>query len=225
MKRVYFAWKIKDSREISWDYYYDWRWDIIWKNHHSQVEYTYWDAFYKYWWPIYYQEHWLLCDCVFSHKEVAINNMEDVSKSDLVFAFINSDDCYWTLAEIWFAFWLGIPVHIYYTSDVNINEMRFAFKFSSTCQLVSDHMEWRKIFHKNYLFKRDYKEYLKSIYWKELSQECKDEAWGRCRLCNSNKRVEAHHRSYANIWNKELEKPDIIVVCHKCHSKFHDKPE
>ena len=68
----------------------------------------------------------------------------------------------------------------------------------------------------------DYSEYLQTDYWKTLSKQCKEEAWNKCKLCNSSKNLNTHHRSYKNRW-LVWEKDDLIVLCNKCHAKFHDK--
>jgi len=68
----------------------------------------------------------------------------------------------------------------------------------------------------------DYKEYLQTDYRKDLSKQCKEEAGNKCQLCNSEKNLNTHHRSYRRRW-LPWEKDDLIVLCNKCHSKFHNK--
>ena len=66
-----------------------------------------------------------------------------------------------------------------------------------------------------------YKEYLKSSAWKYLKNLSIKAAEGRCQLCNSNKKLEVHHRTYERIGEERI--ADLIVLCHNCHGRFHDK--
>lgn len=68
----------------------------------------------------------------------------------------------------------------------------------------------------------DYKDYLKTPYWKLVSSLSKRKANYKCQLCGSDYNLNVHHRSYKNrgieIYNME----DLIVLCFDCHQKFHD---
>lgn len=80
-------------------------------------------------------------------------------------------------------------------------------------------------FYKQIKFKisfKTYKEYLKTIEWKEKRKICLKKANYKCQLCNSKKQpFQVHHRTYENIGN-ELENNDLIVLCKECHKKFHN---
>lgn len=65
-----------------------------------------------------------------------------------------------------------------------------------------------------------YKEYLQTEHWLTLSTKIKEDI-GKCQLCGSTHRLEVHHNNYDNLWNETSK--DLIVLCHNCHSKFHDK--
>lgn len=65
-----------------------------------------------------------------------------------------------------------------------------------------------------------YKEYLQTEHWLTLSTKIKEDV-GKCQLCGSTHRLEVHHNNYDNLWNETSK--DLIVLCHECHSKFHDK--
>jgi hypothetical protein len=67
--------------------------------------------------------------------------------------------------------------------------------------------------------KAQYLEYLNSPEWVEKTTLAKERAGHKCQLCNSNKKLNTHHRTYERIKN-ELES-DLIVLCEKCHSTFH----
>lgn len=66
-----------------------------------------------------------------------------------------------------------------------------------------------------------YDEYLKTEYWKNLSETIKREADYRCQICNSEENLNVHHRSYEHKGFLELEKKDLICICEKCHSIYH----
>jgi hypothetical protein len=71
--------------------------------------------------------------------------------------------------------------------------------------------------------KLDYPLYLQSIWWKTISLEAKERAGHRCQLCNKKGVLHTHHRTYENIGNENPE--DLIVLCAKCHAKFHNKDQ
>lgn len=66
-----------------------------------------------------------------------------------------------------------------------------------------------------------YEDYLKTEYWKNLSESIKKEADYRCQICNSEDDLNVHHRSYKYKGFLELEKKDLICICEKCHSIYH----
>ena len=66
---------------------------------------------------------------------------------------------------------------------------------------------------------KEYKEYLLSSKWKKKRKEAM-ELFGSCVLCNSNKELEVHHRTYKNFKNEDIPK-DLVVLCSRCHAKYH----
>ena len=69
--------------------------------------------------------------------------------------------------------------------------------------------------------KQEYQEYLKSEKWKKLAAKKRKQADNKCQLCNNNKNtLHVHHRTYENLYKEKLK--DLIVLCDKCHTKFHD---
>lgn len=66
--------------------------------------------------------------------------------------------------------------------------------------------------------REDYLAYLKSEIWKSLSSRCKERDGFRCRVCNSNRNLEAHHRTYERIFCEEL--GDLTTLCEQCHDIF-----
>lgn len=69
--------------------------------------------------------------------------------------------------------------------------------------------------------KIEYQEYLNSPHWKETRLKALKRAGNRCQLCSSTKYLNVHHNTYKNIGHEDLS--DLVVLCRKCHAKFHDK--
>lgn len=65
----------------------------------------------------------------------------------------------------------------------------------------------------------NYREYLSSEEWNARRTLALTRVEFRCQLCNSEERVEVHHRTYERI-GRELP-TDLTVLCHACHSTFH----
>ena len=66
-----------------------------------------------------------------------------------------------------------------------------------------------------------YKDYLKSEHWKITRSKAVKKANFKCEVCNSKMELNVHHKTYEN---RGCEPPeDLIVLCHHCHAKFHDK--
>ena len=71
------------------------------------------------------------------------------------------------------------------------------------------------------LRKMSYKKYLQTPEWKEIRLKKLKSAYFRCELCNkSGSALRVHHRTYERRGNEWLK--DLIVLCKKCHEKFHD---
>lgn len=65
----------------------------------------------------------------------------------------------------------------------------------------------------------DYHGYLRSEAWKERRARAIEAAGGRCQVCNSNRSLNVHHRTYERVMS---EIPgDLIVLCETCHGIFH----
>lgn len=66
---------------------------------------------------------------------------------------------------------------------------------------------------------KKYTKYLQSKEWKKISLECKTLAENKCSRCGSNKKLEAHHKTYDRIYNESQD--DLECLCHDCHMKHH----
>jgi len=62
-----------------------------------------------------------------------------------------------------------------------------------------------------------YRAFLRSPEWAELRAAVKARAGGRCQLCGSPNRLEAHHRSYRDLADAN----ELICLCRDCHELFH----
>ena len=67
--------------------------------------------------------------------------------------------------------------------------------------------------------KREYREFLKSDFWKKLSSE-KRRLVGRCEQCRSTNGLQSHHVRYPDNWHDSTLE-DLKVLCRKCHAKEH----
>lgn len=68
-------------------------------------------------------------------------------------------------------------------------------------------------------FQVDYQQYLQSTAWKHKCDNAKTRAYNRCQICNSQDRLEVHHRTYERLGFERNE--DLTVLCHECHTAFH----
>src|SRR5438105_12217028 len=66
-----------------------------------------------------------------------------------------------------------------------------------------------------------YPEYLKTPEWDEKRESVLDRDDYRCRLCNSDEKLQIHHRTYIRRGNEDLN--DLTTLCESCHEHFHKK--
>jgi predicted HNH restriction endonuclease len=70
-------------------------------------------------------------------------------------------------------------------------------------------------------WRHKYVAYIKSPQWKEKRLRAL-KTWGNvCQMCDSNDRIEVHHKTYDRL-GKEL-MTDLMIVCHSCHEKIHER--
>lgn len=68
----------------------------------------------------------------------------------------------------------------------------------------------------------DYKtEYLKTEHWKQVRAMALANAGNRCQLCNNDRSLQVHHRTYERVGHEDLK--DLTVLCGRCHRAFHGK--
>lgn len=60
-----------------------------------------------------------------------------------------------------------------------------------------------------------YEDYMRSTAWR-MQRDRFLNFWGhRCALCNGQKNLEVHHRTYERLGREKI--TDCIVLCHACH--------
>ena len=96
-----------------------------------------------------------------------------------------------------------------------LNFIRYYDKVDNDYNILEDY--YHIIFMKN----KDYKNYLKTKHWKDKRKDVLKRAKYKCQLCSSKDTLHVHHNTYENIGKEKKE--DLIVLCEKCHSKFHNK--
>jgi 5-methylcytosine-specific restriction endonuclease McrA len=92
---------------------------------------------------------------------------------------------------------------------------------------LHDHLEHMERWHSDniaeYIKAMEYKDFLQTPYWKNISEYKKKLANNRCQLCNRGGELHTHHRTYS-IHGYEIKNlDDLVVLCKKCHAKFHNK--
>lgn len=75
----------------------------------------------------------------------------------------------------------------------------------------------------NFFKKMPYDVFLISNYWKIVSNYKKKISDNKCQLCNSKKYLNTHHNNYKNKGKEYKKLNDLVILCNKCHKKFHDK--
>ena len=67
-----------------------------------------------------------------------------------------------------------------------------------------------------------YREFLRSPQWRELKNNAIKRNGNRCRVCNSDRKLEVHHRYYPKTMGTET-LDALTTLCRSCHSQFHGK--
>lgn len=145
-----------------------------------------------------------------------------IEGSDLLFAWIDSPDCYGTLVEIGIAFALHKKIRIAFRRDMPWTE---DFWFAAS---LSEHFGDFDNALEAYMEmvpppRIDYYEYIKSDEWRAKADAAKERAGFRCQVCNAGLGIvlHAHHRTYERLGNELPE--DITVLCKRCHYTFHKR--
>ena len=70
-------------------------------------------------------------------------------------------------------------------------------------------------------FWQDYAVYLKSVEWRKKRSQVFKRAGYICERCHQGEAVQAHHLTYAHVFNEPLE--DLQAVCYRCHELTHHR--
>ncbi len=81
--------------------------------------------------------------------------------------------------------------------------------------------DWNII--KDHIKKMNYRDFLKTPYWKTVAQKKKHQCAYKCQLCNSGENLQTHHRTYDTFGEEIFNMKDLTVLCDACHAKHHDK--
>ena len=65
-----------------------------------------------------------------------------------------------------------------------------------------------------------YKRYLKSPEWQDIRRRVLDFWDYKCATCSAEHNLHIHHRTYVRVGMENLN--DLIVLCERCHGKFHE---
>jgi len=65
-----------------------------------------------------------------------------------------------------------------------------------------------------------YEAYLATDHFQCVRAYAVQQAGGRCQVCTSRDRLNAHHNSYENLMCEAPE--DVIILCSECHRIFHE---
>lgn len=66
-----------------------------------------------------------------------------------------------------------------------------------------------------------YLRFLKTRYWKDVSDAVKERDGNKCAYCGSTSSLEVHHITYNHHGDEFENLDDLVCLCHNCHSKEH----
>lgn len=66
-----------------------------------------------------------------------------------------------------------------------------------------------------------YEQYLQTPEWAVKRDQALERDGHRCRACNSEEKLNVHHRTYARRGNEDLN--DLTTLCQPCHEHFHKR--
>ena len=86
-------------------------------------------------------------------------------------------------------------------------------------RILNANVDWKII--KGYINDINYCDFLKTPYWKAISERVKYKAKYKCQICNSTDNLCVHHRSYSSHGDEVHNLEDLICICQDCHTKHH----
>lgn len=77
--------------------------------------------------------------------------------------------------------------------------------------------------YKNKTPKENYLLFLDSDYWAYVRKIKLEQSHYKCQLCGGRQKLNVHHNTYEHHYNEHSHLEDLVVLCDKCHAKFHNK--
>lgn len=68
-----------------------------------------------------------------------------------------------------------------------------------------------------------YEIFLNTCYWHIVREEKRNLTGNKCQLCGSKSGLHTHHNNYINRGKEYKNMNDLVILCKKCHSKYHNK--
>lgn len=147
--------------------------------------------------------------------------------SDTIFAWIDSADCYGTIAEVGHAHGQIVPIadrknpEIWIAGPKRFDDLWFVYSMAHDttfdCATPKEALA--------YFLRRhdviDYRTYIQSEEWKATATAAKEAAGWRCQICNRPSTavtLDAHHRTYERLGHERPD--DITVLCRDCHELY-----
>jgi hypothetical protein len=153
----------------------------------------------------------------FAHTQVFTMCHAAIQKCDVFFAWIDTTDCYGTIAEIGLAY--GLRRKILVAGPKMFDDMWFVYQMASRKQFgIRDPV---KSLEKLLNTRVDYYEYIRSDEWRAKANAAKERVGYRCQVCNQHRSetiLDAHHRTYERLGNEHPD--DITVLCRDCHKLY-----
>lgn len=76
----------------------------------------------------------------------------------------------------------------------------------------------------DHLASLNYKDFLRTDYWRVFSRNRKYNAWYTCQFCGVKTPLDAHHLSYEFLGQEIIFPHTITCICRQCHDKQHPQP-
>jgi hypothetical protein len=108
-----------------------------------------------------------------------------------------------------------------FNKEYDINDTYFDLSGGLISSFPDGTLNWDKI--ANVIKQLSYEKFLLTYYWDIIKQYLRQEAKGRCRICNSGGMLHVHHRNYDIRGYEAQNLNELIVLCEDCHKIFHKK--
>lgn len=107
----------------------------------------------------------------------------------------------------------------YYTKYLLTQEQYYYYKHADWNVLVNNVFDVELVAKK--ILALEYSDFLKTVYWRCISNYLRREAGKKCVKCGSNKNLCVHHKTYVHHGKEHLFLEDLEVLCGDCHANEH----